>query len=256
MAVIIREPLQAVRVPPKRTLVRVLDADPELGSAISLEAWPRAVTAAVAPVFRHHVGPWRFFPKPDRVSFGALILDGVITVRVQVDGHAHLELLGDGDVISPWAGAGPDMALPTEVTASVVKDLRLAVLDRTFARRIAEWPEIHAALIQRLIARSRRLSLQGAINSLPRVEERVELTLWQLAYRFGRVTPAGTLLQLRLTHHQLSEIVAARRPSVSVALARLAAAGRVRRSNGDEWLLTGAAPSKLAPLQRQTGLRT
>ena len=73
----------------------------------------------------------------------------------------------------------------------------------------ARWPEVHAALIQRCIERSRRLSLQSAINALPRIEERVEVTLWELASRFGRVTPDGIVVDLPISHSQLADIVAA-----------------------------------------------
>jgi hypothetical protein len=49
-------------------------------------------------------------------------------------------------------------------------------------------------------------------------------------------------------------MVAAQRPSVSVALGRLAELRRLLRPNKGDWLLTGPALAKLAPLTRQTGL--
>lgn len=238
----------------KRPRARVLELDPELGNALEPEQWRPAADAATAPVFRHERGEWRFFPTPDRASFGALVLGGLILVRLEVGGRAHLELLGEGDLVSPWTGVDADLPLPTIVTARVVADVRLALLDRRFAVRTAAWPEIHVALMHRSIARARRLSLQSAINSLPRIDERVELTLWQLAERFGRVTPGGVKLHLRLTHSQFAEMVAAQRPSVSVALARLSAAGRVLRRDKDQWLLCGPPPSKLSPLAERNGL--
>ena len=127
----------------------------------------------------------RLFPAPDPASLGAVILDGLVVVRIGLGRLGHVELLGASDVISPWSHSGP---------------------------------EIHAAVVQRLITRSRRLSLQAAIHALPRVAERVELTLWALAERFGRDTPDGITLHLPITHQQLAEIVAAQRPSVSTAL--------------------------------------
>ena len=33
------------------------------------------------------------------------------------------------------------------------------------------------------------------------------MTLWQFAYRFGRMTPGGIRLHMPLTHSQLAEIV-------------------------------------------------
>jgi CRP-like cAMP-binding protein len=154
------------------------------------------------------------------------------------------------------SGHGPGSHAASVVTATVVAHLRLAFLNRRFALAIAPWPEINGGLIQRLITRSRRLSLQSAIYAVPRVEERVELTLWQLAYRFGRVPPAGVVLDLRLTHSQLADMVAAQRPSVTTALGRLGATGRLACPSRHRWVLHGSPPPKLSPLRRQTGLGT
>ncbi len=237
---------------PRQARFRLLELDPELGQGIDRERWRPAVSAATAPVFRHDCGPWRFFPQPDQGSVGILVLDGLIVVRLELEGRGHLEVLGPGDVISPWVAMGPELSHPSVVTAQVLSELRIALLDREFVMRTARWPEITGGLFQRMIVRSRRLSLQSAINSLPRIEDRVEMTLWQLAYRFGKVTPAGCRLRLRLTHAQLAEMVAAQRPSVSVALARLAAGGRLERSARDEWLLRGSAPSELGALNERS----
>jgi CRP-like cAMP-binding protein len=100
--------------------------------------------------------------------------------------------------------------------------------------------------MQRLLVRSRILSMQSAINALPRIEERLEITLWQLGYRFGRMTPEGILLDLPITHSQLAEIVSAQRPTVTVALARLRQQGSVCRIARNQWLLRGEPPPRLA----------
>jgi CRP-like cAMP-binding protein len=230
--------------------VRVLDADPDLGSNIDAPDRELAAAQAIAPLVRVDRGPWSFIPAPDPGALGALVLDGLIVIRIDAGARAHIELLGEGDVISPWVGSAPDLTVPFAITAQVVSDVRVALLDRGFALRTARWPEIHAAVGQRLIARSRRLSLQAAINSLSRIEERLELTLWHLANRFGRVTPEGVSLRLPITHSQLAEMVAAQRPSVSTAAARLQSQGRVTRSGRHEWLLCGSAPPKLTPRTR------
>lgn len=234
--------------------VRVLEADPDLGAGIAPDEWETALRHAVAPVHVVSRGPWSFTPAPDQGSMGALILEGLVLVRIDTGARAHLELLGEGDVMSPWVGMGPDLALPTVITSRVTSTVRLTLLDRTFSLRTARWPEIHAAIVQRLIDRARRLSLQAAINSLPRTEDRLELTLWTLAYRFGRVTPNGYMLVLRLSHSQLAEIVAASRPSVSNSLSSLREAGRVLRPEPHHWLLCGPPPERLGVLAQQTGL--
>jgi CRP/FNR family transcriptional regulator, cyclic AMP receptor protein len=236
--------------------VRVLEADPDLGAGIDPQAWQNAVGMAVAPAFAFERGPWDFSPPPEPGGFGALIIEGLILIRIDAGTRSHIEMLGSGDVISPWVGTGPDLSRPSLLTASVVSSARVALLDRRFALRTARWPEIHAALIQRCIDRSRRLSLQSAINALPRIEERIEATLWELAYRFGRVTPDGIVVELPISHSQLADIVAAQRPSVSTAVVRLEDQRRLVRVARRTWLLCGSPPESLHSLARQTGLET
>lgn len=233
----------------------MLEEDPELGIGIDEGDWPLALAAALAPALDFERGPWRFFPPPDHGGLGALVLAGLIVVRVDAGARSHIELLGAGDVVSPWVGTGEELAIPSVVNAAAVTSLRIALLDRRFALRTARWPEIHAALLHRLIIRARRLSLQAAINAISRVEERLELTLWELANRFGRVTPKGIALELPITHSQLADMLAAQRPSVSTAVGRLQAHGRVVRTDRHRWLLPGEPPPILATLARRSGLK-
>jgi CRP-like cAMP-binding protein len=233
---------------------RVLEVDPDLGVGIDRAHWQFAVAASIAPVFQIARGPWTFFPPPDPAGLGALVLSGMVVIEIDVGTRSHIELLGPGDVISPWVASGDDLAIPSEVTAAAVSDTRVALLDRAFSLRTARWPEIHAALTRRLVMRARRLSLQAAVNAVLRIEDRLELTLWELAWRFGRVTPQGTALDLPITHAQLAAMLAAQRPSVSMALGRLQANDRVIKAGRHRWLLRGEAPPSLARLVRASGL--
>ena len=239
---------------PRAAAVRVLEADPDLGAGIDPAEWNAAVAASAAPEFVFERGPWRFDPVAEPGGFGALIIDGLILIRIDAGGRSHIEILGAGDATSPWVGAGAELSAPSVVTASVLSRARVALLDRRFALRTARWPEIHAAVIGRCIERSRRLSLQSAINALPRIEERVEVTLWELASRFGRVTREGIVVDLPISHSQLADIVAAQRPSVSTAVVRLEERGRIVRRSRRTVLLCGAPPAMLSSLARQSGL--
>ncbi len=225
--------------------VGVLDADPDLGARINEDDWPIAARQAVAAGYDLETGEWCWPPEGLDAGFGALIVRGLLLLRVDLGGRAHAELLGPGDVVSPWEGI--DANLDTcRLEARIVAPTRIALLDRRFALRTARWPELHVALMARVVGRARQLALQSAINSLPRIEQRLEMTLWQLAYRFGRVTPNGTALKLPITHAQLAEMVGAQRPSVSVALGRLREHGRVASIQGNGWLLLGEPPSLAA----------
>ena len=90
-----------------------------------------------------------------------------------------------------------------------------------------------------------------AIAQHPRLEIRLEVLLWHLAERLGRVHTDGVHLTLPVTHETLGNLVAARRPppvarrpSVSAALGGLAERGVVRR-DGDGWVLLGDPPDDL-----------
>ncbi len=234
--------------------IRVLEADPELARGIVPDQLALAASSSAAPVRGLGRGPWAVEPPSDPGELGGLILGGLILIRVTVGERSHAELLGEGDLVSPWLPAAPELSDQADVTARVVEPAEVAVLDRPFALRTARWPEIHAALMRRLILRSRRLSLQSAINSIPRTQERLELTLWQFAYRFGRVASGGLRLRLPISHAQLAEIVATQRPSVTIAFARLQDCGRLIRTGQHDWLLCGPAPAELAPLALQFGI--
>lgn len=241
--------------PVRPKAVRVLKEDPDLAAWILEPARHEAVNVAISPLVELARGPWTFLPPADPASLGALILDGLLFVRVASGDRAHVELLGEGDVVSPWVGTGANVNVPSEVSARILSPLRLALLDRRFALRVARWPEIQAALMRRLITRARRLSLQAAINAVPRVEERLELTLWRLGDRLGQVTAQGILLRLPLTHELFAELVAAQRPSVTTALGNLERRKRLLRPAPHELLLRGEPPEALGALARKVGLR-
>ena len=57
-----------------------------------------------------------------------------------------------------------------------------------------------------------------AISQLVRVDRRLLALFWHLAERWGRVTGDGVLVPLTLSHRMLSQLVGARRPTVSTAL--------------------------------------
>jgi CRP/FNR family transcriptional regulator, cyclic AMP receptor protein len=116
---------------------------------------------------------------------------------------------------------------------------RLAILDRHVAVRLAVYPEIHAALLERCAWRAQRLAVLQTISHLKRVDRRVLTLLWHLAERWGRVTPDGVVVPLALSHSMVGQLVGARRPTVSTAIAELVREGAVARGDAGTWVLTG-----------------
>ena len=116
------------------------------------------------------------------------------------------------------------------------------MLDRRFAAEVSQYPEITAALFDRLSERSLRLATTQAISQLTRVDRRLKALFWHLAERWGRVGGDGVVIPLALTHRILGQLVGARRPTVSTALSELAERDElVRRADGS-WLLRGDPP--------------
>jgi len=96
-------------------------------------------------------------------------------------------------------------------------------------------------IVGRSVQRSRDLVVNMAIVQQARVDVRLHLLLWHLAGRWGRVRSDGVSLSLPVTHDVLADLVAARRPTVTSALAELAKRGTVLPTD-DGWLLTGPPP--------------
>ena len=141
--------------------------------------------------------------------------------------------------------------MPIEDGWNVLETARLAVLDRRFAVAMAAWPEITAAILDRMMARSRWLAFHLAVAHLRRVESRVHVALWHFADRWGRVGPNGVELRLNATHALLAEIVAAERPSVTLALSTLRERGLVERDAEHVWRLHGRPPGELGEVRAQ-----
>ena len=172
---------------------------------------------------------------------------GLVGRELLADDVASMELLAAGDLLRPRDEAGEFELLQAAVRWSALAPTRLALLDWQLARRLAAYPAIYNALLERATARSRRLAVLQAISHLTRVDRRLLTLLWHLAERWGRVTPNGVLVPLRLSHRMLGQLVGARRPTVSSAIGALTRAGEVSRAADGTWLLTGSPVGTPAP---------
>jgi CRP/FNR family transcriptional regulator, cyclic AMP receptor protein len=216
--------------------VRLLEADPDLGGLLTGARRQEAERELVVRVHRLGVGVWDVsrLEGAGADHVGLLLLDGVIAREVIVADHVSAELLGPGDLVRPWQDATKADLLPVDVLWSILSPSSFAVLDRRFAGELARWPEVTAALFERLSERSLRLGTTQAISQLTRVDRRLKALLWHLAERWGRVSGDGVVIPLALTHRILGQLVGARRPTVSTAL-------------GDgSWVLRGSPPDASA----------
>jgi hypothetical protein len=223
----------------------LLDLDGDLADELDPDARRVVRAAATALTFEvdaGQLGLGEWFA-PVSGGPGLLLLDGVLSLSVRVGDRVSAELVGGGDLLQPVTGQ-IDQLLSSHVSWRALTPMRLAILDRAFAKRVRFWPELNQALLRRAGRRVVNLDVQRAIAAQPRLEVRLALLLWHLAGRWGKVEPGGIRLPIPLTHQLLGQLIAAERPSVSHALARLAHTGLVT-GHGDEWHLHGSLEDQL-----------
>lgn len=231
-------------------LVRLLDVEPEL--AARLREDDRAEARERVRLRRAVIPAGTAWPAPedrDHHAFGLLVLDGLMLEETQVAGRCSQQLLGAGDVVLP-APADDAASLDVGLRLIAATECQVAVLDDRLQGPFALWPGLALGLLEHVGRRLARSRAHTTIAQLPRVEDRLEATFWDLADRWGHVTPSGIRIPLRLTHQTLALIVGGRRPTISLALAALAERGIVMRHRDGSWLLVAKAPT-LPPNERQ-----
>jgi hypothetical protein len=237
-------------------VISIVDADPELSELLDDDQLEQARHEALTRVQRLSPGEWDVAGalEPDVHHRGFLLVEGLMTREVDVLGRRCVELLGPCDVMRPWSWDDEGSHVQAEVGWSVLEPTRLAVLDHGLVARIVPWPQLGVELFNRGTRRAHHLAVALAIAHHNRVEDRLLLTLWHLAERWGRVTPDGIVVPLPLGHQRLAELVGAHRPSVTTAMGALGKAGKVSRRDGGDWVLHGEPPETLRGHRLMTAL--
>jgi hypothetical protein len=167
-------------------------------------------------------------------------------------GRTCTELLGETDVlVAPSAYARDERLVRYHLRWHVIEPVQFAVLDDAFTRAVAEWPHVLSALMERALRRTVRMAVHQALLQLSPVETRLLVLFWFLAERWGRVTPNGIQVSLRLSHQLLGQLVGCQRASVTTALHRVMDSGMLERTPEGRWLLHGPPPDELAHMHWQ-----
>jgi CRP/FNR family transcriptional regulator, cyclic AMP receptor protein len=227
--------------------IAIVEADPDLGELLDPGDLERARREARARLQRLSVGEWDAAAalEHDRHHRGFLIVEGLLSRTVEVLGRRCCELLGHGDVMRPWQWDDEGSHVRAEVGWVVLEPTQLAVLDHGLVRRMAPFPQLGVELFNRGTRRAHHLAVALAIAHHQRVDDRLLLTLWHLAERWGRVHTDGVVVPLPLSHQRLADLIGAHRPSVTTAMGELARAGTVSRRESGEWVLHGSPPEEL-----------
>jgi CRP-like cAMP-binding protein len=166
---------------------------------------------------------------------GLLILDGILTVRLDA-GRAHTGwLIGADDLVRPWDMA--EISLTRSTSWQALTPTRIALLDHEFSMRAGGVPILARSLVARAARTTNWLVAKSLVMASPVVEDRLLLAFALLGERWGTVNHNGVLLKLPLTHALLATLCGVRRPSVTIALGALEAEGVLTRAAGGEWLL-------------------
>jgi len=227
--------------------ISIVEADPDLADLLDEEQLERARHEALTRVQRLSPGEWDAASamEPAAHHRGFLIVDGLLSRTVDVLGRRCIELVGHGDVMRPWQWDDEGSHVRAEVGWTVLEPSRLAVLDHGLVLRLVPWPQLGLELFNRGTRRAHHLAVALAIAHHQRVDDRLLLTLWHLAERWGRVHSDGIVVPLPLGHQRLADLVGAQRQSVTTAMGGLTRAGTVSRRGNGHWVLHGAPPAEL-----------
>ncbi len=147
-----------------------------------------------------------------------------IVVDAETGRQRTIALLQEGDAVVLPAGGWPG-APGARVRAATDAELMVLTgsLDDVLCTQAGLGPWVLRAVAAAVADRERSV----AIALEPRLERRLILKLRQLAERWGKVTPEGVRLDLRVTHQELGDMIGSARESITVALGRLQEQGDI-----------------------------
>jgi CRP/FNR family transcriptional regulator, cyclic AMP receptor protein len=224
----------------KAHVVQLLECDPDLAEGLAEEERAIAKQALPVRVATLRKGTWQpDLTPPEPGHLGYLLVKGLLVRRIEVAEGASIELLGHGELLRPWQ---EDTSSFCRSSWEVVEPASVAQLNAQLTRSLCQWPALVSNLVDRGIRRSRALAADAAAANIVGLEERLLTALWQLAETWGEAKKDGVHLSIRLPHRLLAELMGARRPSITSALAELKNSGRLDSASDGAWVLRGDPP--------------
>ena len=176
-------------------LISIIDADPDLGELLDPAQREQARRETVTRVRRLSPGKWVAVEalEPDTHHQGFLVVDGLLSREVDVLGRRCVELIGDADVLRPWGWDPNGIARERRGRLGRARADQDGALDHALVLQMNPWPQLGLELFARGTRRAHWLAISLAISHHPRVDDRLLLTLWQVAERWGRSPPRRDL---------------------------------------------------------------
>lgn len=163
----------------------------------------------------------RVLVHPDEPSEMVYVIkEGRVKVsRYSADGREQiLALLEPGDVIGELALVQQAETVQVEAFEDT---LVCGIRREDFLRLIQRQPEVMLQVMKVLAERLRAAEEEIADLVFRTVPGRLASLLLRLAQGYGRTTPAGQRLDLRLTHHDIGAMIGATRETVTAVFSRL-----------------------------------
>jgi CRP/FNR family transcriptional regulator, cyclic AMP receptor protein len=225
----------AARIP----LVALLRVDRDLADGLSESERAEAERRVLSPVLEVRPGAWSPGSVRPTGLLTMLLIEGFLAREVELGGRRFCQLFGPGAPVDPWVENVPDGL--HAVTWKALTPARLVVIEERFARAALAWPALLEGLMRRTAEWAEHLTAMSIAAQRPRMDLRILTAMWHLAQRWGKVTSEGILLDLPLTHETLGAMLGSRRPTVTLALNELTAAGLLERRADGSWLLSASA---------------
>jgi CRP/FNR family cyclic AMP-dependent transcriptional regulator len=168
-----------------------------------------------------NIGRGRVLVRPDEPpEMVYVIKEGRVKVsRYSADGREQiLALLEPGDVIGELALVQGSEAVHVEAFEDT---LVCGIRREDFLGLIQRQPELMLHVMKVLAERLRAAEEEIADLVFRNVPGRLASLLLRLALAYGRTTPAGQRLDLRLTHHDIGAMIGATRETVTAVFSRL-----------------------------------
>ena len=191
-------------------VISLVDADPELGELLDERDYERARREALARVSRLSPGVWDAAAALERDAHhrGFLIADGLMAREVDVHGPALLRAARPRRRAAARGRGTPRARTCRPRSAGPCSRRRRSPCSTTgWSSGSCRGRTLGVELFNRGTRRAHHLAVALAISHHQRVDDRLLLTLWHLAERWGRVTPNGIVVPLPLGHQRLADLV-------------------------------------------------
>lgn len=149
-------------------------------------------------------------------DFVAFVRGGVVLLRQRIADHeVTLDVCGRGCLLGLDAGRREHDAVAHDDTTLIV------VRRADFDAWMIEHPEVAPMVLELVGHLGRRMAARLALVSMHGARARLAMLFVDLADRFGVRDSRGIIIDVRLTHREMANLIGATRETVSVAIVEL-----------------------------------